>query len=113
MASAAKNIGSKYGSAIDTFAKDLKTGVDAVFLNWANDSILIMSKIIKNKARTRQSSTLASDLAPKPISNGIQIVTTQNYWEFVDEGVTGGFNTSKEPISKFSFKNLEVPKDML
>jgi hypothetical protein len=113
MASAATNIGNKYGSSPDTFTKDLKTGVDAVFLKWANDSILIMSKIIKTKARTKQASTLASDLYPNVIDNGIQIVTTQNYWEFVDEGVKGVFNKGKAPNSKFSFKNLGVPKDML
>jgi hypothetical protein len=84
-----------------------------VFLNWANGSIEIMSKIIKSKARTKQASTLASDLAPKPIPNGIQIVTTQNYWEFVDEGVKGVFNKGKAPNSRFSFKNLGVPPDML
>ena len=113
MASAATNIGSKYGSSLDTFAKDLKSGVDAVFLKWAEDSILIMSNIIKNKARTKQASTLASDLYPNVIDNGIQIVTTQNYWEFVDEGVKGVFNKNKAPNSRFSFKNLGVPKDML
>jgi hypothetical protein len=113
MASAATNIGSKYGSSLDTFTKDLKTGVDAVFLKWAEDSILIMRKIITSKARTRQASTLASDLYPNVIDNGIQIVTTQNYWEFVDEGVKGVFNKGKAPNSRFSFKNLGVPKDML
>ena len=113
MASAATNIGSQYGSSLDTFTKDLKSGVDAVFLKWAEDSILIMSNIIKNKARTKQASTLASDLYPNVIDNGIQIVTTQNYWEFVDEGVKGVFNKNKAPNSRFSFKNLGVPKDML
>ena len=113
MASAATNIGSKYGSSLDTFTKDLKSGVDAVFLKWAEDSILIMRKIITSKARTRQASTLASDLYPNVIDNGIQIVTTQNYWEFVDEGVKGVFNKNKAPNSRFSFKNLGVPKDML
>ena len=113
MASAATNIGSKYGSSLDTFTKDLKTGVDAVFLKWAEDSIGIMRKVITSKARTRQASTLASDLYPNVIDNGIQIVTTQNYWEFVDEGVKGVFNKNKAPNSRFSFKNLGVPKDML
>lgn len=113
MASAATNIGSKYGSSLDTFTKDLKTGVDAVFLKWAEDSIGIMRKIITSKARTRQASTLASDLYPNIINNGIQIVTTQNYWEFVDEGVKGVFNKNKAPNSRFSFKNLGVPKEML
>ena len=113
MASSATNIGSKYGSSLDTFTKDLKTGVDAVFLKWAEDSILIMRKIITTKARTKQASTLASDLYPNIIDNGIQIVTTQNYWEFVDEGVKGVFNKGKAPNSRFSFKNLGVPPDML
>lgn len=113
MASAATNIGNKYGSSLDTFTKDLKSGVDAVFLKWAEDSILIMRKIITTKARTKQASTLASDLYPNVIDNGIQIVTTQNYWEFVDEGVKGVFNKGKAPNSRFSFKNLGVPPDML
>jgi hypothetical protein len=113
MASAATNIGNKYGSSLDSFTKDLKSGVDAVFLKWAEDSILIMRKIITTKARTKQASTLASDLYPNVIDNGIQIVTTQNYWEFVDEGVKGVFNKGKAPNSRFSFKNLGVPKDML
>jgi len=113
MASSAKGIGEKYGSSLDSFAKDLQSGVDGVFLNWANDSIDIMRGIITRKARTKQASTLASDIAPNPIPNGIQIVTTQNYWEFVDEGVKGVFNKNKAPNSRFSFKNLGVPKDML
>ncbi len=113
MASSATNIGNKYGSSLDSFTKDLKSGVDAVFLKWAEDSILIMRKIITSKARTKQASTLASDLYPNVIDNGIQIVTTQNYWEFVDEGVKGVFNKGKAPNSKFSFKNLGVPPDML
>jgi hypothetical protein len=113
MASSATNIGNKYGSSLDSFTKDLKSGVDAVFLKWAEDSILIMRKIITTKARTKQASTLASDLYPNVIDNGIQIVTTQNYWEFVDEGVKGVFNKGKAPNSRFSFKNLGVPKDML
>ena len=46
MASTAKGIGEKYGSSLDSFAKDLQSGVDAVFLKWAEDSILIMSNII-------------------------------------------------------------------
>jgi hypothetical protein len=112
MASAATNIGNKYGSSLDTFTKDLKSGVDAVFLKWAEDSIDIMRKIITTKARTKQASTLASTLYPFPIKDGIQI-KGEYYWEFVDEGVKGVFNQSKAPNSQFSFKNLGVPPDML
>jgi len=112
MASAATNIGNKYGSSPDTFAKDLQTGVDGIFLDWANGSIEIMRKIITRKARTKQASTLASSLIPFPKALGIQI-KGEYYWEFVDEGVKGVFNQAKAPNSQFSFKNLGVPPDML
>jgi hypothetical protein len=112
MASAATNIGNKYGSSPDTFAKDLQTGIDGIFLDWANGSIEIMRKIITRKARTKQASTLASSLIPFPKALGIQI-KGEYYWEFVDEGVKGVFNQSKAPNSRFSFKNLGVPPDML
>jgi len=112
MASAATNIGNKYGSSPDTFAKDLQTGIDGIFLDWANGSIEIMRKIITRKARTKQASTLASSLIPFPKALGIQI-KGEYYWEFVDEGVKGVFNQAKAPNSQFSFKNLGVPKDML
>ena len=112
MASSATNIGSKYGSSLDTFAKDLQTGIDGIFLDWANGSIEIMRKVITRKARTRQASTLASSLVPFPKALGIQI-KGEYYWEFVDEGVKGVFNKNKAPNSQFSFKNLGVPPDML
>ena len=112
MASTAKGIGEKYGSSLDSFAKDLQSGVDGIFLDWANVSILIMRKIITRKARTGQASTLASDLSPKPFKNGIQIVTTQDYWQYIDEGVQGVKSQIKAPNSQFKFKNLGVPKEM-
>lgn len=113
MAISAKDIGKKYGESLDTFSKDVSSGIDKVMLDWANESIAIMRKIITKKARTKQASTLAADLVPKPIADGIQIVTMQDYWEFVDEGVKGVYSKTKAPNSKFSFKNLGVPKDML
>jgi hypothetical protein len=113
MAASAKDIGSKYGSSVDNFEATAKSGIDKIMLDWANESIGIMRKIITSKARTRQSSTLASDLVPKPIANGIQIVTMQDYWDFVNQGVKGVYNKSKAPNSDYSFKNLGVPPDML
>ena len=113
MASSAKDIGSKYGSSVDNFETDLASGIDKIYLDWANTSIGIMRKIITSKARTRQASTLAADLVPKPIANGIQIVTMQDYWDFVNQGVKGVFNKNKAPRSEYSFKNLGVPPDML
>lgn len=113
MASSAKDIGSKYGSSVDNFQAELTIGIDKIYLDWANTSIGIMRKIITSKARTRQASTLAADLVPKPIANGIQIVTMQEYWDFVNQGVKGVFNKNKAPRSDYSFKNLGVSKDML
>jgi hypothetical protein len=113
MASSAKDIGSKYGSSVDNFEATAKSGVNKIMLDWANESIGIMRKIITRKARTRQASTLASDLVPKPIANGIQIVTMQDYWDFVNQGVKGVYNKSKAPNSDYSFKNLGVSPDML
>jgi hypothetical protein len=113
MASSAKDIGSKYGSSVDNFETTAKSGIDKIMLDWANESIGIMRKIITRKARTRQASTLASDLIPKPIANGIQIVTMQDYWDFVNQGVKGVYNKSKAPNSDYSFKNLGVSPDML
>lgn len=113
MAGSAKDIGSKYGESLQNFETELSSGIDKIYLDWANTSIGIMRKIITSKARTRQASTLAADLAPKPIKLGIQIITFQNYWDFVNQGVKGVFNKNKAPRSEYSFKNLGVPKDML
>jgi hypothetical protein len=113
MAANAKGIGSKYGESLQNFETDLASGIDKIYLDWANTSIQIMRGIITRKARTRQASTLAADLAPKPIANGIQIVTMQDYWDFVNQGVKGVFNKSKAPNSDYSFKNLGVSPDML
>ena len=113
MASSAKDIGSKYGESLQNFETELTSGIDKIYLDWANTSIGIMRKIITSKARTRQASTLAADLVPKPIANGIQIVTMQEYWDFVNQGVKGVFNKGKAPNSDYSFKNLGVPPDML
>ena len=113
MAASAKDIGSKYGESLQNFETELTSGIDKIYLDWANTSIAIMRKIITSKARTRQASTLAADLVPKPIANGIQIVTMQDYWDYVNQGVKGVFNKGKAPNSDYSFKNLGVPPDML
>ena len=112
MASTAKGIGEKYGSSLDSFAKDLQSGVDGIFLDWANGSIEIMRKVITRKARTKQASTLAASMIPELTPNGIQILG-EDYWEFVNDGVKGVFNQSKAPNSQFSFKNLGVSPNML
>ena len=112
MASATE-IGSRYGESTSNFVKELKSGVDGIFLKWANESIEIMTKIITKKARTKQASTLARSLVPMPKQNGIQIIAEVDYWDYVNQGVKGVFKTSKAPQSDYSFKNLGVPDAML
>ena len=112
-------IGNRYGESAENFQKVLGQSADKIMLEWANESIAIMRKIITRKARTKQASTLAADLVPKPFpidANGnlrIEIVTMQDYWQFVDEGVKGVYNKGKAPNSPFSFRNLGVSPDML
>jgi hypothetical protein len=113
MAASAKDIGSKYGESLQNFETDLQEGTTKVFKDWADDSIKIMSSIITRKARTRQASTLARDLFPQVIKNGIQIITFQDYWDFVNQGVKGVFNYNKAPQSQYQFRNLGVSPDML
>jgi hypothetical protein len=113
MASSAKDIGSKYGESLQNFETELSSGIDKIYLDWANTSIQIMRGIITRKARTKQASTLAADLAPKPIKLGIQIITFQDYWDFVNQGVKGVFNYNKAPRSEYQFRNLGVSPDML
>jgi hypothetical protein len=112
MAASAKDIGSKYGESLQNFETDLATGIDKIYLVWANESIGIMRKIITRKARTRQASTLASTMYPDPKPLGIKIMGA-DYYDFVNQGVKGVFNQSKAPNSDYSFKNLGVSPDML
>ena len=112
MASATE-IGNRFGESTSNFVKELKSGLDGVLLQWANESIEIMSKIITKKARTKQASTLARALVPLPKQNGIQIKAEVDYWDYVNQGVKGVFKTSKAPQSDYSFKNLGVSDDML
>jgi hypothetical protein len=112
-------IGNRYGSSADNFQKELEKGADKIMLEWANASILIMRKILSRKTRIGDRGKLISDLQPKPYpmdANGnlrIEIVTMQDYWDYVDKGVQGVKSKIKAPNSPFKFKNLGVPKTML
>ncbi len=112
MAASAKDIGSKYGESLQNFETELSTGIDKIYLDWANTSIGIMRGIITRKARTRQASTLASTMYPKLKQLGIEIIGA-DYYDFVNQGVKGVFNYNKAPRSEYQFKNLGVSKDML
>lgn len=113
------SIGSKYGSSVENFQKELEKGADKIMLEWANVSIGIMRKILKQKTRIKDRGKLIADLQPKPFpmdANGnikIQIVTMQDHWEFVDKGVKGVKRSAKAPNSPFKFKNLGTPDAMV
>jgi hypothetical protein len=112
MAASAKDIGSKYGESLQNFETDLASGIDKIYLDWANTSIGIMRGIITRKARTRQASTLASTMYPDPRPLGIKIMGA-DYYDFVNQGVKGVFNYNKAPQSQYQFRNLGVSPDML
>ena len=113
------SIGSKYGSSVDNFQKELKSGADKIMVDWANESIAIMRKILKQKTRIKDRGKLIADLAPKPYpmdANGnikIEIITMQDHWEFVDKGVKGVKSSAKAPNSPFQFRNLGTPDTMV
>ena len=112
-------IGSKYGSSVTNFAKDLESSANKIMLDWANDSIAIMRKILLKKTRIKDRGKLIADLAPKPFpidASGnlrIQIVTMQDHWEFIDKGVRGVKSSTKAPNSPFRFRNLGTPDSMV
>jgi hypothetical protein len=112
MAGSAKDIGSKYGESLQNFEIDLATGIDKIYLVWANSSIKIMRGIITRKARTRQASELARTMYPDPRPLGIKIMGA-DYYDFVNQGVKGVFNYNKAPQSQYQFRNLGVSPDML
>ena len=113
------SIGSKYGSSTDNFQKELSNGAEKIMVQWANDSIGIMRKILSKKTRIGNRGKLIADLAPKPFpidANGnlrIEIVTMQDHWEFIDKGVQGVKNKSKAPNSPFKFRNLGTSDAMV
>ena len=112
-------IGNRYGESAENFQKVLGQSADKIMLEWANESIAIMRKILKRKTRIGDRGKLIADLAPKPYpmdANGnikIEIVTMQDHWEYLDKGVQGVKNKSKAPNSPFKFKNLGTPDSMV
>jgi hypothetical protein len=112
-------IGSKYGSSTANFEKDIASGAQKIMVDWANQSIGIMRKILSKKTRIGDRGKLIADLAPKPYpidANGnlrIEIVTMQDHWEFLDKGVQGVKTNAKAPNSPFRFRNLGTPDSMV
>lgn len=111
-------IGAKYGQAIDDFAKSSVNTIEDVLLNWCNDRADNMRSIIQHKARTKGASTLAQSIAiiVPTISASlvkVQIVTDQDYYDYVDKGVKGVKNKNKAPGSPYSFRTIGAGPNMI
>ena len=115
MASATE-IGNRFGIGAENFEKTNKSDLEKVVINWTNKSIEIMRKIIQTKSKVRGGATLAQDLEPQVYQSnnsfGARIVTSADYFDFVDKGVKG-ITKNKAPKSPYQFKNLYTPPAMI
>jgi hypothetical protein len=115
MASATE-IGSRFGTSAENFEKTNKSDLEKVVINWTNQSIEIMRKIIQTKSKVRGGAALAQDLEPQVYQSnnsfGARIVTSADYFDFVDKGVKG-ITKNKAPKSPYQFKNLYTPPAMI
>jgi hypothetical protein len=115
MASATE-IGNRFGIGAENFEKTNKSDLEKVVINWTNQSIEIMRKIIQTKSKVRGGATLAQDLEPQVYQSnnsfGARIVTNADYFDYVDKGVKG-ITKNKAPKSPYQFKNLYTPPAMI
>lgn len=115
---AAAAIGAKFGESIKDYTKASENIIEAIVMEHCNEGIKLMSKQIKSKARTGQSSTLAASMSNVPIQVSatkfqVNTISTEYYADFVDKGVKGVKNKGKAPRSPYSFKNLGTSKAMI
>ena len=115
MASATE-IGNRFGIGAENFEKTNKSDLEKVVINWTNKSIEIMRKIIQTKSKVRGGASLAQDLEPQVYQSnnsvGARIVTSADYFDYVDKGVKG-ITKNKAPKSPYQFKNLYTPPAMI
>jgi hypothetical protein len=115
MASATE-IGNRFGIGAENFEKTNKSDLEKVVINWTNQSIEIMRKIIQTKSKVRGGAALAQDLEPQVYQSndsfGARIVTSADYFDYVDKGVKG-ITKNKAPKSPYQFKNLYTPPEMI
>lgn len=115
---AAANVGAKFGESIKDFTKASENIIEAILIDHCNEGIRLMSKQIKQKARTGHASTLAASMSnvPNKVSATkfeVKTISTEYYADFVDKGVKGVKNKSKAPNSPYSFRNLGTSKAMV
>jgi hypothetical protein len=115
MASATE-IGNRFGIGAENFEKTNKSDLEKVVMDWTNKSIEIMRKIIQTKSKVRGGAALAQDLEPQVYQSnnsfGARIVTSADYFDYVDKGVKG-ITKNKAPKSPYQFKNLYTPPSMI
>ena len=115
MASATE-IGNRFGTSTQDFERTNKTDLEKVVMNWTNQSIEIMRKIIQTKSKVRGGASLAQDLEPQVYQSnnsvGARIITSSDYFDYVDKGVKG-ITKNKAPKSPYQFKNLYTPPAMI
>lgn len=110
-------VGKKYGESINDFSKAVENTAEAVLMDWCNDGMEIMQRIIRQKSRTRGGATLAQDMYVKPLQvnlNGIRVAVASGseYYDFVDKGVKG-VKRNKAPRSPYKFKTIGAGKKMV
>ena len=115
---AAAAIGAKFGESIKDYTKASENIIEAIVIDHCDEGIKLMSKQIKQKARTGQASTLAASMSNVPIQVSatkfqVNTISTEYYADFVDKGVKGVRNRGKAPSSPYSFRNLGTSKAMI
>lgn len=115
---AAAALGARFGESIKDYTKASENIIEAIVIDHCNEGIRLMSKQIKQKARTGQASTLAASMSNVPIQVSatkfqVNTISTEYYADFVDKGVKGVRNRGKAPSSPYSFKNLGTSKAMI
>jgi hypothetical protein len=112
----ATEIGNRFGTSANDFERTNKTDLEKVVMNWTNQSIAIMRKIIQTKSKVRGGASLAQDLEPQVYQSnnsvGARIITSADYYDYVDKGVKG-ITKNKAPKSPYQFKNLYTPPAMI
>jgi len=113
-----ESIGKRYGESIDSYAKASSNTVEQILIDYANESVTLMQKLIRRKVRTKGASTLAQSIMPMPAkvsdrSIDVEIISEVDYWQYRDLGVKGVNNKGKAPQSPFSFRTIGAGKKMI